>query len=168
MPKKPFQYLEESDKSFDAVFLDLPDPNNESLNKLYTKEFYSLVRNHLEPKGIMMAQATSPVFATEVYWTINETVKATGMNTYNFHVDVPSFGNWGFVMASREDIDVEEASIGVETEFLTEEVVSALTVFGKDTDGEIIDSDGQVKNLEPNTLIHPNLIQKYEKAWEHY
>ncbi|SDJ65796.1 polyamine aminopropyltransferase [Salimicrobium halophilum] len=163
-----FQYLEETDNRFDAVLIDLPDPNNESLNKLYTKEFYSLVRNHLEPEGIMMAQATSPVFATEVYWTIDETVKATGMNTYNFHVDVPSFGNWGFVMASRGDIDVDEASIGVETEFLTEDVISALTVFGKDTDREIIDSDGQVKNLEPNTLIHPNLIQKYEEAWKHY
>lgn len=163
-----FKYLEESEERFDAILIDLPDPNNESLNKLYTKEFYSLVRNHLEAEGVMMAQATSPVFATEVYWTIDQTVKATGMNTYNFHVDVPSFGNWGFVMASRERIDVEDASIRVDTEFLSEDVISALTVFGKDTDREIFNSDGQVKSLEPNTLIDPNLIQKYEEAWKHY
>ncbi|SIS51822.1 polyamine aminopropyltransferase [Salimicrobium flavidum] len=163
-----FKYLEESEERYDAVLVDLPDPNNESLNKLYTKEFYSLVRNHMKPDGIMMAQATSPVFATEVYWTIDETIQATGMNTYNYHVDVPSFGNWGFVMASRKDIDTEEATIRTDTEFLTEEVISALAVFGKDEDREIINSDGQVKNLEPNTLIHPNLVQKYEKAWEHY
>ncbi|AKG04133.1 spermidine synthase [Salimicrobium jeotgali] len=166
--KDAFKYLKATDKRFDTVLIDLPDPNNESLNKLYTKEFYSLVRNHLRADGVMMAQATSPVFAPEVYWTINETVEATDMNTYNFHVDIPSFGNWGFVMASRKDVDIENISIDVPTEFLNEEIVPALTVFGKDEDREILDSDGQVKNLEPNTLIHPNLIQKYEQAWKDY
>ncbi|MYL72632.1 polyamine aminopropyltransferase [Halobacillus litoralis] len=166
--KDAFKFLENADQMYDVIIIDLPDPNNESLNKLYTREFYSLVRNHLSPGGAAMIQATSPLFATEVYWTINETVASTGLYTENFHVDVPSFGNWGFIMASREPLEVEEVQFTVETEFLTEEVFQSMTVFGKDEDGEILNGEGQVVKLEPNTLINPHLIQKYEKAWRNY
>ena len=32
------------------VIIDLPDPNNESLGKLYTRSFYRLVAKHLAPQ----------------------------------------------------------------------------------------------------------------------
>ncbi|CDQ24648.1 Spermidine synthase [Halobacillus karajensis] len=163
-----FEFLEKSDEFYDVIIIDLPDPNNESLNKLYTKEFYSLVRNHLSPGGATMVQATSPLFATDVYWTIDKTIASTGLHTENFHVDVPSFGNWGFVMASRKPIDIEEVRFSVDTKFLTEEVFQSMTVFGKDEDGEILNKDGQAIPLKPNTLIDPHLIQKYERAWQNY
>ncbi|MFD2044696.1 polyamine aminopropyltransferase [Ornithinibacillus salinisoli] len=158
-----FQFLEESSEWFDVIIVDLPDPNNESLNKLYTTEFYSLMRNHLAPGGAAMIQATSPVFATEVYWTISETVAATGLFIENLHVDVPSFGNWGFVMASREAIDLDELEISVPTKFITTGMVPSLTAFGKDEDQENLNIE-----LKPNSLIDPHLIQIYEKAWENY
>ncbi|MFZ3578211.1 polyamine aminopropyltransferase [Virgibacillus sp. DJP39] len=166
--KDAFQFLEKTEKWYDVVIVDLPDPNNESLNKLYTKEFYSLIRNHLNPGGAAMIQSTSPVFATKVYWTISKTVASTGMNTVNFHVDVPSFGNWGFVMASRDKINVEEFEIKVETEFLTEDMLLGLTQFGKDEDSRIVNDSGEQFILEPNTLIDPNLIRLYENAWQNY
>ncbi|MGP4062576.1 polyamine aminopropyltransferase [Halobacillus sp. H74] len=163
-----FKFLEQSDKFYDVILVDLPDPNNESLNKLYTKEFYSLLRNHLIPGGAAMIQATSPLFATDVYWTIDETVASTGLYTENFHVDVPSFGNWGFVMASRSPIEVDDIELSLETRFLTEDVLQSMTVFGKDEDREILNNEGEPIPLEPNTLIDPHLIQKYEKAWQNY
>ncbi|MBX0359032.1 polyamine aminopropyltransferase [Halobacillus sp. Nhm2S1] len=168
MNKDAFEFLENADQLYDVIIIDLPDPNNESLNKLYTREFYSLVRNHLSPGGAVMIQATSPLFATEVYWTIDKTVASTGLYTENFHVDVPSFGNWGFIMASREPLEVEDIQFTVETKFLTEEVFQSMTVFGKDEDGEILNGEGQVVKMEPNTLINPHLIQKYEEAWRNY
>ncbi|MCA1009928.1 polyamine aminopropyltransferase [Halobacillus halophilus] len=163
-----FEFLEESEDWYDIIISDLPDPNNESLNKLYTREFYSLLRNHLEPGGTAMVQATSPVFAPSVYWTISKTIESTGLHTANFHVDIPSFGNWGFVMASREPIKVGEISIQAETKFLTDEVLKSMTVFGKDEDREIVNREGEVVPLKPNTLIDPHLIQKYESAWQNY
>lgn len=163
-----FKFLEETDEWFDVIIVDLPDPNNESLNKLYTREFYSLVRNHLRPGGAVMIQATSPVFATEVYWTISETVKSTGLHVENLHVDVPSFGNWGFVMASRDEINLSEIEISAETEFLSTDMLSALSVFGKDEDREIQDKNGKLAELKPNTLINPHLIEIYEKSWQNY
>lgn len=163
-----FQFLESTNEWFDVIIVDLPDPNNESLNKLYTKEFYSLVRNHLTPGGAAMIQATSPVFATEVYWTISETIASTGLFTGNLHVDVPSFGNWGFVMASREVIDLNEINISVPTRFLTDDIIPGLTIFGKDEDKQIANDNGDPVALKPNTLIDPHLIQIYEKAWKNY
>ncbi len=163
-----FEFLEQSEDWYDAIFVDLPDPNNESLNKLYTKEFYSLVRNHLQPGGAVMIQATSPVFAREVYWTISNTIAATGLEVENFHVDVPSFGNWGFVMASREQINVDSLAINVDTDFITDEILQSLTIFGKDEDENILDKNGNQKELEVNTLISPRLIEIYEKAWQYY
>jgi len=145
---------------YDVILVDLPDPNDESLNKLYTKTFYAYLRNSLAPDGYISIQATSPLFAREVYWTISETVKSTGLHVVNYHVDVPSFGDWGFVLASRDKISVEKINIKVETKFLSNDMVKGLFYFGKD----------QMKpdKVEINTLNKPVIIQLYEKAWENY
>ncbi|ENH96944.1 spermidine synthase [Gracilibacillus halophilus YIM-C55.5] len=162
-----FEFLEDTDAWYDVIIVDLPDPNDESLNKLYTKEFYSLVRNHLKPDGAAMVQATSPVFAREVYWTISNTIASTGLHTNNFHVDVPSFGNWGFVMASRQPIDTNALSVDVPSHFLTTDMISRLTEFGKDEDGTL-ETNNSSKEWGVNTLIDPILIPIYEDAWDHY
>lgn len=164
-----FLFLQKQQTTFyDVILVDLPDPNNESLNKLYTLEFYQLLRNHLAPGGSIMIQATSPTFATEVYWSIDKTVQAAQLYTENLHVDVPSFGDWGFILAKREEFDLEKYSISVETKFLTNELLHGLTTFGKDIDSEIIDEDGKEIELETNTLMRPSIIEKYEKAWRSY
>ncbi|MGK7377168.1 polyamine aminopropyltransferase [Planococcus sp. 1R117A] len=163
-----FRFLEGADGFYDVIIIDLPDPNNESLNKLYTLEFYSLARNHLHPDGAMMVQATSPVFAPQVYWTIDKTIQATGLQTENLHADIPSFGGWGFVLASRSEIQTENLEIIEDTEYLTTELLPALMAFGKDEDAVIEASNGDPIALEPNTLIRPNLIEVYEKSWTNY
>lgn len=165
-----FQFLESTKQFYDVIIVDLPDPNNESINKLYTKEFYSLVRNHLHPWGTAMIQATSPVFAVEVYWTIHQTIQATGLHTLPLHVEVPSFGNWGFVLASRKNITEDQLNLyeTIETKYLTNELLIDLTTFGKDEDAHVVDSNGIQKEWGVNTLIDPILIPIYEKAWEHY
>lgn len=163
-----FTYLKETDQVYDVIIVDLPDPNDESLNKLYTEEFYSLVRNHMHPEGAMIVQATSPVFATESYWTIDETIHATGLETENLHLDVPSFGNWGFVMASRNPIDPESLKVTVPTEYLKSSMIPGMTEFGKDEDKEITNADGEKVTLRPNTLVDPHLIEIYQQEWKHY
>ncbi|WP_456278011.1 polyamine aminopropyltransferase [Bacillus sp. AK128] len=163
-----FEFMEKIDVFYDVIIVDLPDPNNESLNKLYTLEFYSLLRNHLHPGGAMMVQGTSPVFAPEVYWTIDHTVKATGLHTENLHLDIPSFGNWGFVLAKREPFQLEDAKIEIETKYLTQDTLLASNHFGKDEDGMFYNDRGEQIELEVNSLIDPHIIEKYEKAWLNY
>ncbi|MBM7649427.1 spermidine synthase [Bacillus ectoiniformans] len=163
-----FRFMETAKGFYDVILVDLPDPNNESLNKLYTLEFYSLLRNHLSPDGAMMIQATSPVFAPEVYWTIDSTVGAANLETENLHVDIPSFGGWGFILASREPIRLDELKLIKDTRYLTKDMIPALTQFGKDEDARIEGQDGKVREIQPNTLIRPNLIEVYEKSWRYY
>ncbi|WP_026045682.1 polyamine aminopropyltransferase [Paenisporosarcina sp. TG-14] len=165
-----FSFMEDGKDFYDVILVDLPDPNNESLNKLYTLQFYQLLRNHLAPGGTIMIQSTSPTFATDVYWTIDHTVQQAGLHTENLHVDIPSFGDWGFVMAKREQTDytVENIDLSVDTDFLTDEVLQGLTVFGKDIDRDIVDEKGNAFQYKPNTLTDPILLQMYEKAWVNY
>ncbi|MBM7580368.1 polyamine aminopropyltransferase [Jeotgalibacillus terrae] len=164
-----FSFMEQSNTFYDVIIVDLPDPNNESLNKLYTLQFYQLLRNSLEPGGAMMVQATSPTFATEVYWTIDHTVRETGLRVENLHVDVPSFGDWGFIFAEREESGaLDEMTFNVETKFLNEETLQSLRTFGKDIDRDITDDRGNEFELQPNTLIDPILLEMYDKAWANY
>lgn len=163
-----FQYIEHSKEFYDVILVDLPDPNNESLSKLYTLQFYQLLRNHLSPGGSLMVQGTSPTFAREVYWTINKTLQATNLYTENLQVDIPSFGNWGFILAKREPIDLSEVQIEKETKFLTSEVLRSLTQFGKDIDEQMYDKNGELVEFDINTLIHPIILEKYQDAWRSY
>ena len=85
---------------FDFVVVDFPDPNNYGVGKLYTTAFYRLLSRHLTRDGLVVVQATSPLFARQIYWCIAETMKQAGLRTYPYHVYVPSFGEWGFVLAA--------------------------------------------------------------------
>ncbi|MCF6092558.1 polyamine aminopropyltransferase [Microaerobacter geothermalis] len=156
-----FQFLLQTDEMYDVVIGDLPDPNNESLNKLYTREFYSLIGKRLMPGGILVVQATSPLFARDVYWTISETVKSAGFNVLNYHVDIPSFGDWGFVIGARENLDTSNIQLPeIPLRYLTQKVIPSLFVFGKDEDNP--------GGLDINTIDHSILVPMYEKAWRYY
>jgi spermidine synthase len=162
-----FQFLVQNKDLYDVIIVDLPDPNNESLNKLYTTEFYSLMKKHLTPSGVASIQSTSPLFARKAYWTINKTVQESGLHTKNYHVDVPSFGDWGFTLASRSEMSVQDIRVEVETRYLSDELIPSLFVFGKDQNATIIEK-GKVITLVPNTMNRPVLLQYYQEAWRNY
>jgi spermidine synthase len=86
---------------FDFIVVDLPDPTNYSLGKLYTTVFFSALGHHLRERGAFVVQSTSPMFARRSFWCIDETIKQAGYRTFPYHAYVPSFGEWGFVLASR-------------------------------------------------------------------
>src|SRR6202035_1420897 len=45
---------------FDAVIIDLPDPDTPVLGRLYSTEFYALIAHALAPEGLMVVQSGSP------------------------------------------------------------------------------------------------------------
>jgi spermidine synthase len=79
--------------------IDFPDPTNYALGKLYTTAFYRAVARHLSSQGYLVVQSTSPMFARDSFWCIAQTVRQAGLQTFPYHVYVPSFGEWGFVLA---------------------------------------------------------------------
>lgn len=98
-----FPWIDTSTGSFDFIVIDFPDPTNYSLGKLYTTAFYKAAARHLSAQGLMVVQSTSPMFARDSYWCIAETLKQAELRTYPYHVYVPSFGEWGFVIAGHRD-----------------------------------------------------------------
>lgn len=85
---------------FDVAVVDLPDPNNFSLGKLYTRAFYRLLGGRLRPDGVAVVQATSPYLAPRSFWCIVATLDAAGLHPRPYHAHVPTFGDWGFVLAT--------------------------------------------------------------------
>ena len=96
-----FTWLDSTHVNYDFVVIDFPDPSNYHVGKLFTSAFYRLVQKHLTPQGLLVVQATSPMFARQSFWSIANTLKAAGMETWPYHTYVPSFGEWGFVLAGR-------------------------------------------------------------------
>ena len=108
------------DGEFDVIITDLPDPNSESLNKLYTDLFYRLCSNNLTEHGVMSVQSTSPYYAADAYWCINKTVGQEFPYVYPYHVQVPSFGDWGFQLASKDKVSVDGLELQTEGKFLNQ------------------------------------------------
>jgi spermidine synthase len=94
-----FPWLAGNTDIFDFIVVDFPDPTNYSLGKLYTTAFYRLMAKHLGRNGFAVVQSTSPMFARQSYWCVVETLKLAGLTAHPYHVYVPSFGEWGFVLA---------------------------------------------------------------------
>jgi len=156
-----FVFLEETRQTYDLIVADLPDPNDVSLARLYSRTFYGLVRSRLASGGAFVAQATSPYFARKAFWTIRETIAAAGFgHTYPYHVNVPSFGEWGFVLAAERPLTPAAAAPSVETRFLNEDVVPGLFQFPKD-----LTSPG---NLPPSTLDRPRVLDTYLDGWTYW
>ncbi len=86
--------------AFDVVVADFPDPDDAGLAKLYSVELYGLVRRALAPGGRLVVQAGSPYFAQKAYWSVGASLEAAGFGVASYHVDVPSFGDWGFHLAT--------------------------------------------------------------------
>ena len=150
-----FPWLAENGDVFDFAVVDFPDPTNFSLGKLYTTAFYRLLAKHLSRQGMLVVQSTSPLFARQSYWCIVETLKQAGLHTWPYHVYVPSFGEWGFVLAGPEAFQVP-AKLPDGLRFLTARDLAPLFEFPNDM---------RPVDAEPNRLNDQVLVRYYDKEW---
>lgn len=154
-----YKFLENSSDLFSAIIIDLPDPRSESLSKLFSLEFYRLVARHLARGGVASVQSTSPYYAREAFWSTNHTMAAAGLFVRPYHTNIPSFGDWGFNMASTDPLDVVLPSISVSTRYVTGEAVSKMFIFEPDM-AEVA--------ADVNTLDNQAILRYYLKAWKEW
>jgi spermidine synthase len=131
------KFLESDRSHYDVVLIDLPDPNSEGIGRLYTRSFYRLVAAHLRPHGVFVTQATSPFYAPRAFWCIVSTIAdaehgGRRLQVAPYHASVPSFGEWGFVLASARPLQVGKIRLQVPTRYLSQELLPALFVFPAD------------------------------------
>jgi spermidine synthase len=161
------KYLDSVNGRFDAIIIDLPDPNSPELVKLYSREAFVRVKSRLSQNGIVAIQATSPYHAKDAYLTIGMTMRAAGFVTIPYHANVPSFGEWGYYLGvcgnqKREALLFNKIAalqqFGAATVYATPEFFRASLVFPK---GWLESSKAGV-----NTISNPVLLELYlHEAW---
>lgn len=164
-----YAYLETCEDFFDVVIADLPDPRSIELGRLYSYDFYKSVYNHLRPNGAFITQATSPYYSTMAFRCIDTTMQEAGFNTARLHNQILTFGEWGWIIGSKQ-IDSERMKNilqsltfnNLETKWLNTEAMHLMTSFGK----PIFKIH---QKPEVNTLLNPVLYQYYMKGnWDTY
>ncbi|MES2258858.1 MAG: polyamine aminopropyltransferase [Pseudomonadota bacterium] len=149
-------WLKESDDMFDAVIIDFPDPSSFALGKLYSVPFYGMVKKHLSANGLAVVQSTSPFFAPHAYWTIDATLRDVGMRTYPYHAYVPSFGEWGFILASPQRDYTPPLSYRLPMRYLNADTTREMFIFPPDM---------RPMTMAPNRLNTQSLVHEFEQDW---
>ncbi|HMN22708.1 MAG TPA: polyamine aminopropyltransferase [Ottowia sp.] len=150
-----FRWLDETSDTFDVIVVDFPDPTNFSIGKLYTLSFYALLEKRLTASGYAVIQTTSPLVARRSFWTVVQTIEAAGLTATPYHAHVPSFGEWGYVIASRRPWRLPRA-LPEELRYLTPHTLALLFDFPAD----MARVPAEVNRLSNQVLVHT-----YEAEW---
>ena len=150
-----FQWLQDTNDTFDVIVVDFPDPTNFAIGKLYTNSFYALLDQRLAASGYAVVQTTSPLVARQSFWTVVQTIESVGLRTTPYHAHVPSFGEWGFVIASRRPWRLPQA-LPEGLQFLSVQGLPLLLDFPLDM--------ARVP-AEVHRLSNQVLVTTYEREW---
>jgi spermidine synthase len=165
------KFLERSAEYWDVILIDLPDPNNLSLARLYTVSFYKSLMKRLAVNGVATTQATSPYYGAEAFRCVVKTWEETpvgpegetGLFVLPYHAYVPSFGDWGFVMASRRPIRPDELTLttGLPLRFLDDKTMRSLFIFPKDMLPAAPD-------IRANRIDDQVIVKYYRSGWRRF
>lgn len=150
-------------EKYDVVIIDFPDPNTFSLGKLYTTRFYHLLQAQLAEEAVIGIQCTSPLVAPQSYWCILRTMEASGFTVTPYQATVPSFGVWGYALASKTPHAPPHRlppQLSSKLKFLSDPVLASLFVLPPDL---------AAVEVEINRLDNQMLVRYYEqetRRWE--
>lgn len=147
-----FSFINKPGMLYDRIIIDMPDPHNEAINKLYSREFYTMIKRRMTPEAIIISQSSSPFFTPHVYWCIENTFAAVFNHTLSYHTSLPSFGIWGFNMAKNDKPFPETFNFTVDTRAITNETMVAAMVFDKDI---------AKRETVVNSIMEPKLYHYY-------
>ena len=93
------------------------------------------------------------------YWCIVTTLESVGFHVRPYHAAVPTFGEWGFVLASAaplpEKLSLSSELIGP-SRFLTDNVLNSLF----DLPPDLARVEAEVNQLNNQVLVH-----YYDQEW---
>ena len=147
-------WVKKENKTFDVIIIDFPDPSNYSLGKLYSLQFYKELKRITTPETNVAVQTTSPYFAPKSFWSIKKTIEQV-FNATAYHVYVPSFGEWGYCLASQQPITnkVQRKINGLR---FYDYNFNTMAFFNKDM---------IAKDVEVNRLDNQILVRYFDEEW---
>lgn len=144
-----FSFIKNTKNKYDFIIADFPDPRDTYTAKLYSKEFYIWVFWTLKNNGIFVTQASNAFFSNKVMFSIKKTISSVFKNAKAYHRYLPSFWDWGFVVAKKW--------------------WKITDICSKDW-CDYFDEDYKewIQNIKENTLTHPVLIEYYGEWYKKY
>lgn len=153
-----FQWVRDCEQQYNFIVIDFPDPSNFAIGKLYSLRFYKELHDLLGPQGFFVVQSTSPFIAPNSFWCVETTIRAAGFRTVPYHCYVPSFGEWGYVLAGKSTwLPAESYPDGLR--FLNAQTTRQMVHFP---------TDMAERPVEINRLNNQALVQYFEAEWSKY
>jgi spermidine synthase len=121
-------WLERTDERFDFISVDLVEPLEEGpACLLFTREFYSLIRERLTPGGTMTMQAgMTKIGELGFFSAINRTLRDVFPIVAGYQTFISCFGTpWGFITATKR-VDPREQTVEAVNRLIAERVKAPL------------------------------------------
>ena len=145
-------------QKFDVIIIDFPDPSNYSLGKLYSTSFYRHVFKTLTPEGCIVIQSTSPYYAPNSFWCVNNTLQDTGFHTIPYHTYIPSFGEWGYIIAYKNNFE-QVSEYPDSLKFINKQLFEQMTLFPQDMAS---------RTTSINKLNNQALVHYFDEEWSKF
>lgn len=152
-----FAWIRNASNEYDAIIIDFPDPSSYGLGKLYTQTFYKNLSRIMHNGSAAVVQSTSPFYAPNSYWCIEKTIASCGFQTQPYHCLVPSFGEWGYILASKGSTTWNAERIPDSLRFFSPSDFKVLREFPKDM---------AKREVEVNKLNNQSLVTYFEQEWK--
>jgi spermidine synthase len=160
-----FGYVKRCSKKYNVIIVDLPDPSDVALCKLYSVEFYQMLRQVLAADGVLVTQSTSPFLARKPFWCIHTTLESVFPGAVMpYHAYVPSFGLWGYNMALARPQDPQEVVARIRRGVAASQPLRYLNADNLPA-AFVFDNDVSELPQRPNTLERQELLQLYSNSF---
>ena len=115
-------FIKKSTTSYDAVIVDLPDPENTQLNRFYTQEFFEETKSSLTPRGVLcFTLVGADNYVEEKGLAVNRAVYAALKSTFNHVLVFP--GMTHYYLASNAPLTRNIATVLAERGIQTRRLV---------------------------------------------
>ncbi len=159
------RFVQEGSERYEVVLVDLPDPDNPSLARLYTTAFYRLALRRLSDGGALAAQATSAMHTPHAFWCVIVSLEAASggddapirRQVRPYHAYVPTFGDWGFALVTASGGAPQPRRLPTGLRFLDEPQLGALFRFP---------ADMPRRDVRPSTLADPRVLRHYREDYD--
>ncbi len=144
------KYLQQTDKKFDFIIADFPDPRDVATAKLYSKEMYLWIDTVLNMQWVFVTQASNAFFSTKAFWSIDKTLWTVFWETLPYHRYLPSFWDWWFVWVQKWGLKNKNICEDLWCTFFDEDYLQP------------------IEKININTLSHPEIIEYYGEWYKKF
>ncbi len=161
-------YLRESDSYYDLIFCDLPMPTTLNLNRFYTTEFFTNVKDNLKNKNSVFALTleSGANFMTSDIAALNSSVINAFAYNYKNFVVIPSLKNL-LIGSNNDHITNNVDSLTTRAFGKLQTWFNYTTIWEKCNELEISNFHSRINevNVKPNSISNPVAYFYSVKIW---